>query len=132
VTNPRAYNRRIEPLWWVRSPYLAYTLREATGVAVAAYAVVLLAGLISLASGKHAYNVWLNFLKSPWSLALHVIFLISMIAHVWTWFRIMPKTMPRLVLGGRVLPQTWITTAGLATAAATFIVILVVAEWLQP
>jgi hypothetical protein len=44
----------------------------------------------------------------------------------------MPKTMPRLVIGGRIVPQNLITVAGLAVAVAAFIVILFVAEWMQP
>jgi succinate dehydrogenase subunit C len=132
VNGPRPYLRPADTLWWARRPYLAYTLREATGIAVAGYALVLLAGLISLANGEGAYDVWLNYLKSPWSLALHLLFLIAMIAHVCTWFQIMPKTMPRLVIGGRIVPQNRITTAGLAVAVAAFIVILLVAEWMQP
>ena len=97
MSSARPYLRPVEPLWWAHPPYLAYTLREATGLAVAGYALVLLAGLISLARGEAAYESWLNFLKSPWSLALHLLFLIGMVAHAWTWFEIMPKTMPRLV-----------------------------------
>ena len=132
MSNARPYLRPVEPLWWAHPPYLAYTLREATGLAVAGYALVLLAGLISLARGEAAYESWLNFLKSPWSLALHLLFLIGMVAHAWTWFGIMPKTMPRLAIGGRILPQRWITIAGLAVAAASFIIILLVAVRMQP
>jgi fumarate reductase subunit C len=55
-----------------------------------------------------------------------------MIGHVWTWFQIMPKTIPRLVIGGRVLPQNWITAAGIAVAMAAFIITLLVAKWMQP
>ena len=132
MSGPRPYLRKPEPLWWARSPYLAYTLREATGIAVAGYALVLLAGVISLAAGESAYQGWLGFLKSPWSLALHVLFLIGMIAHVWTWFQIMPKTMPRLAVGGRILPQYRITTVGLAIAAASSITVLLIAMWTQP
>jgi fumarate reductase subunit C len=132
MSSPRPYLRPIEPLWWAHRPYLAYTLREATGVAVAGYALVLLAGVISLARGEHAYEAWLNFLKSPWSLALHAVFLIGMIAHAWTWFEIMPKTMPRLVIGSRILPQRSITIAGLAAAVASFLILLLVALGTQP
>jgi fumarate reductase subunit C len=132
MSGAHPYIRPVEPLWWARPPYLAYTLREATGVAVAGYALVLLAGVISLAIGEGAYQAWLNFLRSPWSLALHLIFLIGMVAHVWTWFEIMPKTMPRLVAGDRGVPQSWITAAGLAVATASFIVILLLAKWVQP
>ena len=132
MSSARPYIRPVEPLWWAHPPYLAYTLREATGVAVAGYAVVLLAGLISLAIGEGAYQAWLNFLKTPWSLALHLLFLIGMIAHVWTWFWIMPKTMPRLVVGDRLVPQSSITAAGLAIATASFIIILLLAAWVAP
>jgi len=122
VSRSRPYIRPVETLWWARSPYLAYTLREATGVAVLGYALVLLAGVVCLATGERAYDVWLDFLKSPWSLSLHT----------WTWFRILPKTMPRLVIGGRVLPQIRITAGGVAVAAASFIFIVFVAVWTQP
>jgi hypothetical protein len=44
----------------------------------------------------------------------------------------MPKTMPRLVIGGRVVPQNWISAAGLVFAMAAFVTILLVAEWMQP
>jgi fumarate reductase subunit C len=132
MSGPRPYVRPAAKLWWAHPPYLAYTLREATGVAVAGYGVVLLAGLVSLASGEGAYDAWINFLRSPWSLALHLLFLIGMIAHAWTWFQIMPKTMPRLVIGARVLPQNWIAAAGLAVGIAAFIIILFVAEWVNP
>jgi fumarate reductase subunit C len=101
-------------------------------LAATRHALVLLAGLIGLARGEGAYDAWLNFLKSPWSLALHLLFPIGMIAHVWIWFPIMPKTMPRLAIGGRILPQNWITAAGLAVAMAAFTIILLVAEWAQP
>jgi fumarate reductase subunit C len=132
MSRARPYLRSAEPLWWAHRPYRAYTLREATGLAVAGYALVLLAGLISLARGEVAYEAWLNFLKSPWSLALHLLFLIGMVAHAWTWFEIMPKTMPRLVIGSRILPQSWITIAGLAAAVASFLIILLVALGMQP
>ena len=132
MSSARPYLRPVESLWWAHPPYLAYTLREATGVAVAGYALVLLAGLISLAAGKGAYEAWLGFLKTPWSLALHGLFLIGMIAHVWTWFQIMPKTMPRLALGERILPQRQITAGGLAVAAASFVIIFLIAKGTQP
>ena len=132
MSGARPYVRHIDPLWWAHPPYLAYTLREATGAAVAGYAVVLLVGVVCLARGEDTYQAWLDFLKSPWSLALHLLFLIGMLAHVWTWFAIMPKTMPRLVIGDRIVPQSSITAAGLAVAAASFIVILLLARWVAP
>jgi len=40
--------------------------------------------------------------------------------------------MPRLVIGGRIVTQNRITAAGLVVAVAAFIVILLVAQCVQP
>jgi fumarate reductase subunit C len=127
----RPYVRPIDSLWWAKPPYLAYTLREATGIFIAAYALVLLAGVICLAFGENAYNAWLGFLASRWSLALHAIILVAMLFHVWTWFEIMPKTMPRFVIGGRYVKPWIITVAGVAVAALASLALLALAWWLQ-
>jgi fumarate reductase subunit C len=127
----RPYVRPIDSMWWAKPPYLAYTLREATGIFIAAYALVLLAGVICLALGENAYDAWLGFLASRWSLALHAIILVAMLFHVWTWFEIMPKTMPRLVIGGRYVKPRLITAAGIAVAALASLALLVFAWWLQ-
>ena len=126
------YVRPVARFWWARKPYLAYTLREATGVAVAGDGIVLLAGFVSLARGERAYNEWLEFLRTPSSLALHLVLLAAMIVHTWTWFRIMPKTMPRLVIAGRVVPQRLITNTGLAVAIAGFVLTLLATRLAQP
>lgn len=127
----RPYVRPIDSLWWAKPPYLAYTLRETTGIFIAAYALVLLAGVICLAFGENAYNAWLGFLASPWSLALHAVILVAMLFHVWTWFAIMPKTMPRIIVGGRYVKPWIITAAGVAVATLASLALLAVAWWLQ-
>jgi fumarate reductase subunit C len=128
----RPYVRPIDPHWWAKPPYLAYTLREATGIAIAMYALVLMAGVICLALGRSAYDAWLGFITSQWSLVLHAIFLIAMVFHAWTWFAIMPKTMPRLVVGGRYVEPQLITAAGIAIASLASLVLLLVARWVLP
>ena len=130
MSGRRPYVRPIDQFWWAHPPYLAYTLREATGLAVAGYGLVLLAGIICLARGEAAYKAWLDFLASPWSLALHIIFLAGMVLHALTWFQIMPKTMPRLVIHDQAVPQRFITAAGLGIAAAAFVATLGAAKWM--
>jgi fumarate reductase subunit C len=49
-----------------------------------------------------------------------------MVFHVWTWFAIMPKTMPRLVIGGRYVEPRLITAAGIVAAAVTSLLLLVI------
>ena len=127
----RPYVRPIDSLWWAKPPYLAYTLREATGIFIAAYALVLLVGVICLLLGENAYDAWLGFLASPWSLALHAVILVAMLFHVWTWFAIMPKTMPRIIVGGRYVKPRLITAAGIAVAALVSFALLALAWWLQ-
>jgi fumarate reductase subunit C len=103
--------------WWKRDSYfIRYMAREATAVFVAAYAIVLLVGLIRLGQGQAAYEGWLQALKSPLSLVFHLIVLATFVYHTWSWFNIMPKTMPILFAGGKRVAPAIITGAGLAAA----------------
>src|SRR6185295_20388682 len=88
--------------WWRRDPFFVrYMVREATAVAVAVYTIVLTVGVVRLAQGEAAWNGWLDALKTPWAMLLHVVLLIAMVVHAKTWFEIMPKTMPMIFVGGR-------------------------------
>ena len=116
--------------WWRRDPFfMRYMLREATAVAVAAYAVVLCVGVVRLAQGEAAWNGWLAALRSPWSLALHVVLLIAMFIHAKSWFEIMPKTMPMIVIGGQRLAAGTITRIGWAAAIVASLLLLGLAGW---
>ena len=132
MSAPAPYIRPVPAYWWARPPYLAYTVREAAGGLIALYGLVLLAGVIALAMGESAYDGWLRFLQSPWSIVLHLLILGAMILHVQSWFAIMPKTMPRLVIGGRYLEQRRITIAGLIAAVVANVVLLLIAILVQP
>ena len=113
----RPYVRSMDG-WWRRNPFfIVYMIREGTAVLVVAYAVVLLFGVVRLAQGEAAYNGWLTALQSPWSLAFHLVLLVSFIYHTWSWFSIMPKTMPMILIGGKKLQPGVITGAGLAVSA---------------
>jgi fumarate reductase subunit C len=119
--------------WWRRDPFFVrYMVREATALAVAVYAIVLTVGLVCLARGEAAWNAWLQALRSPWSLALHAVLLVAMIVHTQSWFEIMPKTMPPVVIGGRRLAASTITRAGLAAAVVATVVVFALARWWQP
>ena len=112
--------------WWLRDPYYVhYMAREATAVFVAAYAVVLLVGLWRLSEGQAAYEGWLRALQSPLSLLFHGVVLATFVYHTWSWFRIMPKTLPLLYVGGRRVPQAAITAAGLVAAVVASAALIV-------
>jgi fumarate reductase subunit C len=116
--------------WWAHKPYLAYTIRELSGVAVALYGAVLLTGLVCLWRGREAYAVYRHVLASPWSLLVHLVLLAAVLWHVVTWFRILPKTLPKLVLHGRLVSQQRISTVALLLACVCSAALLVAAVML--
>lgn len=114
--------------WWRRNPYFVrYMLREGTALVVAAYAMLLLAGLLCLAVSEAAYNGWLALLRHPLSLVLHGLALASMVYHTWSWFDIMPKTMPPVLVGGKRVAAHVITAAGIVAAVFVTLAILLLA-----
>ena len=119
--------------WWRRDPYFVrYMVREVTAVAVLVYTIVLTVGVVRLAQGEAAWNGWLQALRSPWSLLLHAVLLVSMFVHAKSWFEIMPKTMPMMVIGGRRVSAALITRSGWAATVVASIALLLLAWWWRP
>ena len=79
-------------------------------------ALILRAGVLRLSQGESAFDGWLDGLASPWSIAFHVLLFAVFAYHTWSWFRIMPKTMPPVLVGGRPLTAPTITGLGVAAA----------------
>ena len=130
--NRAARKAYVRPMagWWQRDPFfMRYMLREATAVAVAVYAVVLCVGVVRLAQGEAAWNGWLAALRSPWSLGLHAVLLVAMFIHAKSWFEIMPKTMPMIVIGGQRLAARSITRMGWAATIVAALLLLGLAGW---
>lgn len=126
MSNRRPYVRSMDG-WWKRDAYfMRYMAREVTAVFVAAYAVVLLVGLVRLGQGEAAYNGWLQSLKSPPSLVFHLVVLVVFFYHTWSWFNIMPKTMPIMFLGGKRVQPGTITGTGLAAAVVACLAVLLI------
>ena len=131
-TRPRAYLRPMDG-WWRRNPFFVrYMIRETTAVLVVVYAVVLLVGVIALARGAAAYEAWLAALATPWSLALHALLLAGFLYHTWSWFLIMPKTMPLMFVDGRKVAPTVITGTGLAVATLVCVALVVAVKLVAP
>ena len=130
--NDKASIRRpyVRPMgrWWRRDPFfMRYMIREATALAVLAYAIVLAVGVVRLAQGEAAWNGWLAALRSPASLLLHAVLLVAMFVHAKSWFEIMPKTMPMMHVGGRRVAGSAITRAGIAATVAVSAAMLALA-----
>ena len=127
MTVRKPYVRSMEG-WWNRVPFFRrYMAREVTAFFVAVYGLVILAGLVRLSQGQAAFEGWLAQLRGGWSIALHVVLLLVFMYHTYSWFEIMPKTMPPVVVGGRKLAPRTITLLGLGAAAAASAFVLVLA-----
>ena len=122
----RPYVRSMDG-WWRKNPFFVeYMIHEGTALFVVAYAAILLTGLVRLAQGEAAWNHWLTALKNPWYIGFHVLALIAMSYHTYTWFKIMPRTMPPVIVGGKRLSAGAITGSGLAVAAAASLALLAI------
>jgi fumarate reductase subunit C len=130
MSERRPFHRPQPRYWWAHRPYLAYTLRELTGVAVALYGAILLAGLVCLWRGPQAFDVYRKILASEGSLLVHLVLLAAVLWHVVTWFQILPKTMPKLILQGRPVPPRRVTAMALVLAffcsTALLVVVIVI------
>ena len=119
--------------WWKRDPFFVrYMWREVTALGVAAYAVVLMFGVLRLAQGEAAFDGWLGAMRSAPSIVLHIVLFASMVFHAKSWFEIMPKTMPLLFAGGERVAARTITRAGFAAAAGAAAVLFAIAWMLKP
>ena len=122
----RPYMRSMDS-WWKRDPFfIRYIAMEATSILVAVYAAILLVGLLRLSQGEAAYNGWLQALKSGPSIALHVVILLVFLYHLWSWFKVMPKTMPMIFVGGSKLPGETITYTGVTVAVVVNVLVLII------
>lgn len=135
--NGKAAVRRpyVRPMqgWWRRDPFfMSYMLREATALAVLVYSIILCVGVVRLSQGEGAWNGYLAALRSPGSIMLHLVLLLSFAVHARSWFEIMPKTMPMIFIGGKRLEGSTITRTGwTATVVATIVVLALAWGW-QP
>ena len=132
VSGRRPYQRSMKG-WWRRDPFFVrYMIREVTAFIVAAYAIVLLVGVLALSRGAAAWNGWLAALRTRPSVVLHVLMLLAMIYHTWSWFEIMPKTMPALRVGGKRVAPATIIAGGLVAAVIASLALFGLAWMLQP
>ena len=103
--------------WWKRDPfYVEYMVHEGTALFVVAYAVNLLIGLISLGKGEAAWNCWLAAMHSPLSIVGHLVLLVAIAYHAFTWFKLFPLTMPPFVINGKKVAPCVVVGSGWASA----------------
>jgi len=117
VSKRKPYVRSMDG-WWKKNPFFVeYVVHESTALFVLAYAFILLVGLVRLGQGEAAWTAWLEALKSPLALACHLVLLAVITYHTITWFKIMPITLPPIVVNGKKLSPCAIVSGGLTAAA---------------
>jgi fumarate reductase subunit C len=114
--------------WWKKNPfYVEYMIHESTALFVAAYAIVLAFGLVCLSQGEAAWNGWLEAMKSPLSVIFHLVVLVAIVYHAFTWFKLFPLTTPPVIVGGKKLaPETIVRGGWMAAIGATLVSFIIV------
>lgn len=120
---PPTYVRPLPKSWWLhRRAYLFYIVRELTSLFVAGYVAFLLL-LVARANSAAGFSVVIGALRTPWSIALHLIALAMLVVHAVTWINLTPKVIVLWRDETRVSPAL----VAAANYAAWFIVSVVVA-----
>jgi fumarate reductase subunit C len=102
--NVKLYRRHINIFWWAnRWIHIKFIARELTSVCVAVYVIVLLFFVRSILSGQSSFEAFLEILRSPLAIALHILGLGGLVFHSITWFNLAPKAMV-LKAGDRNVP----------------------------
>jgi fumarate reductase subunit C len=115
---------RMPIFWWVhRFSHLRFILRELSSVAVALYAVVLIAFAGSLNTGVASYEEFWAILRTPSSIAVHSVAFLFILFHAITWFRLAPRALV-VRIGRTKIPDAAILAGNLA---AWFVSSLVIA-----
>ena len=111
--------------WWKKNPWFKeYMVHEATAFFVAAYAITLLVGLFRLSQGEAAWNGWLDAMKSPLAIVFHLVLLVAIAYHAYTWFKLFPLTMPPMLVGGKRVEPSVLVGGGLTAAVLCALALL--------
>ena len=120
------YLRPVPNTWWLkRRPYTLFMIRELTGVFVAGYCIFLMILVYKLTQGTNAYENFMTALKSPISVALHLITLAFVLYHTITWFNLTPKILV-LYRGEDRIPQGLVA----GTFYVGWVVVSAIVAWL--
>ena len=123
----KPYVRGMTSEWIFRHPrYLRYLAREFSCLFIGGWTLLMVWGLKQLAEGPAAWAAFLECLKSPASIAFHVLALGFAAYHSITWFNLTPKALP-LQLGEEFVPDAAISGAHFAAWAVLSIAILYLA-----
>lgn len=108
ISKRKKYVRPMTATWWQKLDfYKAYMMREATSIFAVWFCIVLLYGVLCLASNPVGLGIidFIGFLSNPIVVLLNIITLIATLYHTATYFVMTPKVMNIIVKNER-LPHT--------------------------
>jgi len=112
--------------WWLHHPaYLKFMIRELTSLAVLAYALLIIWALWAAADAD-SFTVFYDFLRSPLSVALHIVVGILALYHTATWIALTPKVLVEWRGDQKVDPSVIAWNISLAFALVWIIVLVLV------
>ena len=128
VSKRKKYVRPMTATWWQKLDfYKAYMLREATSIFAVWFCIVLLYGVLCLASNPMSTTglaEFIDFLRNPVVVLLNIITLVATLYHTVTYFLMTPKVM-NIVVGNERLSHTVIRNLLWAVTAIVTVVALV-------
>jgi fumarate reductase subunit C len=87
----KTYNRPVPADWWLKRPaYTKFIVRELSSAFCAGYAIFL-AVMMARAKDEAAFHEFVEGLKSPASIVLHLLVLGFAVYHAVTFFNLTPK-----------------------------------------
>lgn len=106
----QGYRRPMPATWWLKKKnYTLFMVRELTAWACGGYALLLLVA-VTRAGDQSTFAAFIEALKSPLSVALHLVVLALAAYHSITWFNLTPKVLivwrgeekvpPAIIAGG--------------------------------
>ncbi|OOF67743.1 fumarate reductase subunit FrdC [Rodentibacter caecimuris] len=128
VSKRKKYVRPMSATWWKKLDfYKAYMLREATSIFAVWFCIVLLYGVLCLASNPllGIYD-FINFLRHPIVVFLNIITLIATLYHSVTYFLMTPKVMNIIVKNERLPLHVVRNTLWAITAIVSIIALILV------
>jgi fumarate reductase subunit C len=88
----KQYVRPMPANWWLqKQPYTAFMFREFTALFVGGYAIFLIVMVYRALQGPEPFTAFVQGLKSPVSMILHLLVLLMTAYHSATWFNSMAK-----------------------------------------
>ena len=120
------YPRRRSRTWYLESwPYRLFMLRELSAVFLALYTVLLLVLVMKVQAGPAAFADYVDTLRSPLLVGVHVLIMAFALLHTVTWFQAVPKGLP-LRRGEEPVPPRLMIGATYALLLAVTVVVIAI------